>query len=657
MARTSNSELLARYRKKITASRRWRKEESYDETWKRLVDLYRGRHYEYFTDEDRILVNMVFSTVNVIAPSISVNYPKITVAAVNPDNAPNAVIAEAVVNYWWRHREIKAQFRRAVKDLLIIGHAWVKVGYRYVEEERIGDDEDVNDPSLVENYSTTNNNVLEDAPFVERLSPFDVFVDPDGISMDDIKWIGHRTRRPISDVRTDRRYNRTAREEVQAVSYSRYSVDEPAHRKINDKDEGYADIFEFYDLRNNTVCVFAEGGESFLIKPRQMPYAFGHPFVMLRNYDIPDQFYPVGDVEAIEPLQRELNATRTQMMNHRKKYARKYLFRETSLDSNGRAAMESDEDNVMVPVIGDAPLVDVVQPFPALMNPPEFYNQSSLIEQDINTISGVAEFMRGSVSEIRRTATEVGLLQDAANARTADKLATIENGIAQIGRKLLALSQQFLTGIQVARILGRDGEPVWIRYDRDYIAGEFDFEVVGGSTMPNNESARRAQAAELVAAMMPFVSAGIVDMPKLAAYVLQNGFNVKNPEAFITQMLPPGEEMPSEMGAQTPPEMGGLPPEMMGGMPPEMMGMMGGGAPMGMGMGGPPPPGPGGVPLDPEILQMLMAEQPTTGPGIPMGESIPPELLAMLLASGGALSGVQGLPPEAVAPLLGNPPV
>jgi len=624
MARPSNNEILARYRKKITASRRWRKEESYDETWKRLVDMYRGRHYEYFTDEDRILVNMIFSTVNVIAPSISVNYPKITVSAVEPEKSPNAIIAEAVVNYWWRHRDIKTEFRRAVKDLLIIGHAWVKVGYRYVEEERIGNDEDINDPNQPENYSTTNNNVLEDAPFVERLSPFDVFVDPDGTSMNDIKWIAHRTRRPISDVRSDRRYNRTARDNVNAVSFSRYSVEEPAHRKINDKDEGYADIFEFYDLRNNTVSVFAEGGESFLIKPQQMPYAFGHPFVMLRNYDVPDQFYPIGDVEAIEPLQRELNATRTQMMNHRKKYARKYLFRETSIDANGRSAMESDEDNVMVPVIGDAPLSDVVQPFPALMNPPEFYNQSAMIEQDINTISGVAEFMRGSVSEIRRTATEVGLLQDAANARTADKLATVEAAIAGIGRKLLALSQQFLTGIQVARIMGRDGEPVWIKYDRDYIAGEFDFEVVGGSTMPNNESARRAQAAELVAAMMPFASAGIVDMQKLGAYVLQNGFNVKNPEAFFI-------EAPPEPEQEAPPQ-GGMPP----GMPPEMMG----------GMGGPPMGGPGDVPLDPALLELLMMQDPTMGAGVPMGESIPPELLAMLMASGGAMPNVGGVPPQ-----------
>jgi hypothetical protein len=234
MARPSNNEILARYRQKISSSKKWRKEESYDETWKRLIDLYRGRHYEHFSDEDRILVNMAFSTINVIAPSISVNYPKITVAAVDPDNAPNAIIAEAVVNYWWKHRDIKSQFRRGVKDLLIVGHAWMKVGYKYVEEERIGDDTDSNDPKE-ENYTQTTYNVLEDAPFVERVSPFDVFIDPDGTSMDDIKWIAHRVRRPIRDVRTDRRYNRSVREDISAVTFSRYSTEEPTSRKVHDR--------------------------------------------------------------------------------------------------------------------------------------------------------------------------------------------------------------------------------------------------------------------------------------------------------------------------------------------------------------------------------------------------------------------------------------
>ena len=155
MARPSNNEILGKYRKKITQSKRWRREEAYDDCWRRLVDLYRGRHYDYYTEEDRILVNLAFSTVNVISPSIAVNYPKITVNAVDPDNAAQAVIAEAVVNYWWRNRNFKQHFRRAVKDFLIFGHGWLKVGYRYVGEERVGDFEDISDADVEENVAST----------------------------------------------------------------------------------------------------------------------------------------------------------------------------------------------------------------------------------------------------------------------------------------------------------------------------------------------------------------------------------------------------------------------------------------------------------------------------------------------------------------------
>lgn len=585
MARPSNNEILGKYRKKITQSKRWRREEAYDDTWRRLVDLYRGRHYDYYTEEDRILVNLAFSTVNVISPSIAVNYPKITVNAVDPDNAAQAVIAEAVVNYWWRNRNFKQHFRRAVKDFLIFGHGWLKVGYRYVEEERVGDFEDVSDADVEENVASTTLVITKDEPFVERVSPFDVFIDPDATSMDDAKWICHRVRRTLNDVRTDKRYAKAVRDTVDAVSYARYT-DDPSSRKVHDKDEGYADVYEFYDLKNNTVSVFADAGDGFLIKPKKMPYAFGHPFVMIRNYDVPDHFYPIGDLEAIEPMQRELNETRTQMMNHRKRYARKYLFRETSFDSNGRAALESDDDNVMVPVTGDGPLGDSVAPFPALINPPEFYNQSELIRQDIELVSGVTEFMRGGVSEIRRTATEAALIQDAANARTADKLATIEIAVSAVGRRVLQLAQQFMTGEQVARITAKDGEPMWVTFDRDYISGEFDFEVAAGSTQPMNEAYRRQSAIQLIDAMAPFVSAGVVDVAKLGAYVLQYGFGVKNPEMFMVPPAPPEPPMAPE--PQMPPEAAGLPPvglnPAMGpppldGIDPSLLGLFGG--PMG----------------------------------------------------------------------------
>lgn len=556
MARKSNSERLATYRKRLDTSKRWRKEEGYDQIWRRMSDLYRGRHYEYFSDADRLLVNICFSTVNVIVPSVSVNYPKVVVNATKPEQAAQAVIAEAVVNYWWRHQNIKEELKAAVKDMVIFGHGWVKVGYRYVEEEVYPEGEDDSEDNP-EHPVTPQTMVLQDAPFAERVSCYDVFVDPDATSMKDMRWIAQRVRRPLSEVRSDKRYNKAAREAVGAMAVSRYA-DDPSVRKIRDTQQGFAEIWEYYDIKGRTMSVFAEGGDGFLVKPMPMPYSFGHPFVMLRDYDVPDQFYPIGELEAIEPLQKELNETRTQMMNHRKRFARKWLYKESAFDQLGRTALESDDDNVMVPVVGDDSLGNVIAPMPAVVSPADFYNQSNLITTDIDRVSGVSEFMRGGVSEIRRTATESALLQDAANARTADKLATVERAMAEVGRRLLLLAQQFMTGEQVARIVSKSGDPVWVKYDRDYLAGDFDFEVVGGSTQPVNESFRRQTALQIVDAMSPFAAAGVVDMGKLAAYVLQFGFGVKSPEQFMQSAPPPQPPagQAAELGAGG---MGGVP--------------------------------------------------------------------------------------------------
>ena len=600
MARPSNSEALTRYQKKIAITKRWRREEEYDDTWRRLIDLYRGRHYEDISDEDRLLINISFSTINVIAPSVAVNYPKIAVNARRPADAPKAIITEAVINYWWKHYKVRPEFRRAVKDFLIVGHGWLKCGYRYVEEESISEEGDQSDANVEGNEVTPTIVVVEDRPFVERVSPFDVYVDPDATSMQDAQWIAHRIRRSLKDIKSDKRYSRAARENINATSWGRYSED-PAKRKVQDTEEGYVEVWEYYDIAKKTMCVFAEGSEQFLVKPIDMPYAFGHPFVMIRNYDIPDYFYPMGDLEAIEPLQRELNATRTQMMNHRKRYSRKYLFKESAFDADGRDALESDYDNVLVPVSGDENLNNVVVPFHAVVTPPEFYRQSDIIEGDIQTVSGVSEYQRGGVPEIRRTATEAAIVQDAANARAADKLATIEGAIAEVAFRLVALAQQFMTGEQVARVVGKDGEPTWVTFEPDYIAGEFDFDVEAGSTAPVNESFRRQMALQMVDAMSPFAGAGLINMPALAAHVLQFGFGIKNPDQFIQQAPPP-----PEMGGGVPPE-GGMPPQGGMPMPPNMGGMTSEGAPAaGPVPVAPPPSSPDALSgVDPSVLAML----------------------------------------------------
>ena len=611
MARPSHKDLLGRYRKYIEQSKRWRREEKYDSLWGRMIDLYRGKHYSDISEEDRTLVNIAFSTVNVIGPSVSVNYPKITVGARRPEDADRATITEAIVNYWWRHYDCQPQVRLAVDDFLIIGHGWLKSGYRFLEQKKQinVDPENVADAGYVDELALESEDasmveaetiILEDRPFIERVSPFDIYVDPNATCLTEMRWIAQRIRRPLMEVKSDKRYNKKAREECAASTWSKWSQEGDRPRQSRDKGDGFVDVWEFYDIHKKTMCVFCDGGDNFLIAPTPMPYADGHPFEMLRNYDIPDYFYPMGELEAIEPLQQELNATRTQMMNHRKRFSRKWLYKESAFDRDGRSSLESDEDNVMVPVISDEPLSNIITPMPAVINPPDMYNLSGTILSDIDRISGVGEFMRGGASEISRTATEAAMMQDAMNARTSDKLATIERVTAKCASRLISLAQQYLTGEHAARVVGSNALPLWVKFDRDYIKGEFDFEVEAGSTQPVNESFRRQMAMQMVDAMAPFLGAGIIDMGALARHILQFGFGVKAPEAFLAAPNPmmPGGPVPAE-----------------GGMP---QGEMPQGAPM--------------EGLPPEV----------TGGG-PMPSSIPPQLLSMLASQGTPLNNTQAM--------------
>lgn len=161
------------------------------------------------------------------------------------------------------------------------------------------------------------------------------------------------------------------------------------------------------------------------------------------------------------------------------------------------------------------------------------------------------------------------MIQDMSNARSADKLATIERGISGIARKCVQLAQEFLSSEQVAKIMGDDGGAVWVPFDRDAIVGEYDFLVEAGSTQPMNETFRRQSAMQLLDAMAPFISAGVVDPQKLAEHVLRNGFGIKEPGDFIMQQP---AAMPGAGGPGGPERPGGQPGMMppLGGMPDQM---------------------------------------------------------------------------------------
>jgi hypothetical protein len=597
----SKADLLKRYRARVKDAVAWREREKYDAVWKRMVDMYKGKHFEASTtSEDRIAVNIAFATINTIEPSIAINSPKITVYATDESKEDQATICEAVINYWWRHDEVKPEFRRAAKDFLIFGHGWLKVGYRYAEgekeraaEEVQKDQEDMQaqaddfaaanpglagdvptNEDIAAGIPTTEPFIITDQPFVERVSPWDIYVDPEATCLADMKWIAQKIVRPLEDVKADNRFPSAVRSRLKSDS-TRADAPvsrEPTAQAKDNSDTKRVTLWEFYDMQRHTVCVFTDtrsvDDSEFLLKPEPQPYTYGMPYVMFRSYDVPDQFYPIGDLEMLEPLQGELNKTRSAMMNNRKRYARKYMYHADSITPTAADALISDVDGALVPI--EDPNVDlkaVVVPVPQVPLDAQMYQYSETIEKDLDRVSGVSEYQQGSIPAGRQTATEASIIQDAANSRAADKLSQIEEVVRHVAYRLVALAQQYMSGEQVVRVTGPDGANLWVNFDRHDIAGEFDFQVEAGSTQPRNDTQRKQQAMQLFNTLLPFAqplgpgAPTVVDPAVLVEYLLREGFDVKNPQKFLS---PPPPPMPVDPATGQPLQ---LPPQGQGGPP------------------------------------------------------------------------------------------
>lgn len=554
------AELLSYYGQELDRSKEWRDSEGYDDIWTDMVDLYRGESIfpqAGQSSEDRIAINQAFSTINVIYPAISVSRPEIVVAANQPELETRAVFVQAMINHQWERYRFQEPFRQSIKDSLIIGHGWCKMLWSYeetekeltqeefafrfqtalIDEQAIAIEEErepVEDEELARQIISSARETIVDRPVMERISPHDMFVNPEATSLQDARWIAQRIVRHMDDVKTDPAYSRKAREN----SIPGLTLADPhyARHQENYKSNELIEVFEFYDLARQTMCTFTAGATEYLIRPRKMPYAFGHPFEMIRNYEIPDHFYPMGDLEAIAPLIKELSKTRSEMMNHRARYARKYIARKSAIAKTDLSKIASKRDGEVIFVEDDSfPLQDVIQPVNQIGMDPGLYNWSQAIENDIQDISGITEFMRGGGGQIRRTATEASLLQDAANVRTAEKLDRVESFIANLAVKLLQINQQYVTGEQAAKVIGRDGGSLWVPYTREDIKGQYDFRVEAGSTVPKNETFRRQSALGMLQALAPFIATGQVNAEELLRVVLRDGFAIKNPEKFITQ--------------------------------------------------------------------------------------------------------------------------
>lgn len=612
--------------------------------WRMLESLYRTGAQRELTQVDlsRILpfpapgvflrtVNMVLPHLTMIINTVSARDPKFVVTPTGGDLTAverNAQVAQAVLAYFWKRADATSILRDMTQDMVLLGNGFAKIGWSYTEKtvDRTPEDYDTEltdkimmaqeeagmmgmelDEStvaeIVNSVAMNQQLVEEDEPFVEYVSPYDIFMPANARRMNTSRWVAQRIRLPLAEVQANDMFDKQAVKDLKAdTSYADNETIVQYEQRTESLPSAFSHVtlIEFYDMVEGTLCIFQLDAEKYLYHGKN-PHAHRYPpFVHMRNFnDGGMSFWSFGDLENIAGLQLMINEIMVAELNDLKRVGNKYFINKKVMTPELTKALMSNQPDQVIPLElpGNVGINEVLVPVQRLSTPADNYVMEDKLQGYMQRILGVTDFQTGNIAAANRTpATAAAAVEGAATTRAMDKMTNVEKASREIAVRMLGLCQQFLDSARALRIAGPNA-PTWLQVTDDDIEGEFFIDVEGGSTQAINPATRYRQGQEMITQIVPLLAQmGYDSEPALRAAISYMGMN---PEQILVRPEPTPQLLPDQQmagmegsGAQMPENDQGLSPEMISQMLAEQ------GMPAGneatqevMDMGGAPLPG------------------------------------------------------------------
>ncbi len=569
--------------------------------WRMLEALYRTGAQRELTmlDLNRILpfpipgsflrtVNMVLPHISMIINTVVSRDPKFIVVPTGGDEEvveTNARIAKNVLEYFWKRTDATSTLRDMTQDMVILGNGFGKTGWAYSEttqDRTPGNAElETNDlvlaaqeiametgvpmnedtiAEIVKSVALTESIVEVDEPYLEYVSPYDMYLPANSRRLNTSRWVAQRMRLPVEELKSNSLFNSKALENIKVdTGYT----DPTTMQQYENTDQAlpavftHATVYEFYDMKTRTISIFQIDAEEALFEG---PIPYDHrfsPFVHMRNFsDGGTTFWAFGDMENIAGIQLMINEIMHSELNDLKRVGNKYFINKKSYTPEIAKALMDNKPDAVIPIdLGNnMSLNEVMQPVQRLATPSDNYMMEGKLQDYMQRILGISDFQMGNISSAQRVSgTASAALEGASTTRALDKLTNVENAAEEVATRILALCQQFLDNAKAIRIAGPDA-PTWLQVTEEDIEGEFSIDVEGGSTSAVNPATRARQGQEILQGIVPMlVQMGYNPEPTIRTALAYMGLNPDN-------MLVRNEPTP-------PPAMpeGGMP--MAGGMP------------------------------------------------------------------------------------------
>lgn len=442
--------------------------------WKEYMSAYKGTYFQnknlpdYKSNE---ISNHVFSTIETIRPIMTDNNPKFLAVPSTPAGMEFSADVQTALDYEWDREKMPLKLPAQLIPMLVYGNAvW------FVQWD--GKDGEYGNISI------------------KPVDPFNIFPDPLAESIDNSEFLVYATYRNANQIKQQ------FPEKASAIEGSRITMSElVAERDNNDtQDANQVLILEMWCRDWVTMDEIVEGKKQLkypkgrvitclpelgiLLSDKKNPYKDGKfPFVLMKNYDIPFEFWGVGEVEQIMSPQHYINELTNQIIDNAKNTANmQWIIDKNSGIGQGKLT------NRPGLVIRKTPGSEVRRDTPPAM-PIYVREQIEILKKDIQDISGVFDSLKGEQQGSVTAASAILALQEASQARIRLKIKLMEASLSELAQIVYSRMQQFWKLDRWVRITDVEGNPLFREIGAQVLSNDYDLKVMAGSTMPVNRNA------------------------------------------------------------------------------------------------------------------------------------------------------------------------
>jgi hypothetical protein len=500
------------------------------------------------------------------------------VHAIGQGTADQEELAAAALTKEWDVAKVPQRTSKAIKDSLLVGIGWVKVGFEmYTSEEELPrKDEDIwaDIAALIDEAEQYGHDIdaatiaqhvpvteVQESTLSERIVvdyvPWNrVLWDPVAKGVEDIRWVAQVTLMHPEEVKANpafREYcarNKTTRklDDLGADTFIELGI---AGSDTNDED-GRVTVIEMHDAETGTVCTFPKGGD-FLLNEAPGPFSLNDdledklPFVPCILRQAPGRVRGISEMELMMPTLEELDLYHSKLATYLERMAPKFIAKKGVMTDSGREAMDSQEYGAVVELDAGGEVNDITEVKPPQL-PSEVYNVIDKLRVNLRESTGVNELMRGLFPDRKRTATETAEVVNASAARQAEKRVQLERFYEAIARRVLQLMQMFYTQDRMVRYIDWQGPVEWT-WSADDIVMESKLEIVLTPKEVKNWQSRRDDALATLNVLGPMAQPGpdgssIVNPTELLRYVL---IELGLPRRVVLLLLNLPEEQQQQM--------------------------------------------------------------------------------------------------------------